>query len=183
MPALRLWHCLGKTAPISKTKCNLFRIWGSFSLWYADRFGGSIKLSKNGQPLVHYKINKYDLKHLVRGMQECAKLHLAAGASKIYPLHNDADEVTAANTTPEKLVELIAKKPWKTNRFGMYSAHQMSTCRMGGSADRHPCKPSGETREVRNLYVADASVFPHCSGANPMLSIQAIAYYIAQNLV
>jgi len=54
----------------------------------------------------------------------------------------------------------------------------MGTCRMGGDKDA-PVQPNGETREVRNLFVADGSLFPSASGVNPMLSIQALGYYVS----
>ena len=58
----------------------------------------------------------------------------------------------------------------------------MSTCRMGGDAATHPLKPNGETVEVQNLFVADGSAFPACSGVNPMLTIMALAHFTAQGL-
>jgi choline dehydrogenase-like flavoprotein len=36
----------------------------------------------------------------------------------------------------------------------------------------------GETYEIRNLYVADASAMPSATGVNPMISIMATAHYI-----
>jgi choline dehydrogenase-like flavoprotein len=53
---------------------------------------------------------------------------------------------------------------------------------MGGNSATHPIGPNGETREVKNLFVADASAFPACSGVNPMLTIMALAHYTAQQL-
>jgi choline dehydrogenase-like flavoprotein len=58
----------------------------------------------------------------------------------------------------------------------------MSTCRLGGQAATHPLRPSGETVEVQGLYVADGAAFPACSGVNPMLTIMALAHYLAQGL-
>ena len=71
---------------------------------------------------------------------------------------------------------------WKPTQFGLYSAHQMSTCRMGGDAATHPLKLNGETVEVQNLFVADGSAFPACSGVNPMLTIMALAHFTAQGM-
>jgi choline dehydrogenase-like flavoprotein len=81
--------------------------------------------------------------------------------------------------------EVLARLPhlsWRPNQFGLYSAHQMSTCRLGGHAPTHPVRPNGETVEVRDLFVADGSAFPACSGVNPMLTIMALAHYTAQGL-
>jgi len=53
---------------------------------------------------------------------------------------------------------------------------------MGGDAATHPLKLNGETVEVQNLFVADGSAFPACSGVNPMLTIMALAHFTAQGL-
>ena len=36
--------------------------------------------------------------------------------------------------------------------------------------------------QVSNLYVADASIFPTATGVNPMITVEAMSYMIAQGL-
>lgn len=153
----------------------------SFIVLTRDKFGGQVKLSKAGQPLVHYRLNPYDKAHLLHGLQQSFRIHAAAGAHTIKLLHNEGDTWQKGDSL-EKFLPRIPKKSWAPNRFVLFSAHQMGTCRMGGGNRRHPLKPTGESREVDNLYVADASAFPRCSGVNPMLSIQAMAWYIAKGM-
>ncbi len=43
-------------------------------------------------------------------------------------------------------------------------------------------KRTGETREARNLFVADGSLFPSASGANPMLGIMNLARFVAEQI-
>lgn len=62
------------------------------------------------------------------------------------------------------------------------SAHQMGTCRMGASASRGVVGPDGAAWEARDLYVADASVFPSASGVNPMITNMAIADWVARGV-
>lgn len=50
---------------------------------------------------------------------------------------------------------------------------------MGVSPKTSVVKPTGETWEVKNLYVADASVFPTATGVNPMVTVEAVALHIA----
>jgi choline dehydrogenase-like flavoprotein len=40
--------------------------------------------------------------------------------------------------------------------------------------------PQGESWDVRNLFVADASAFPTASGVNPMITVMALAHQTAQ---
>jgi choline dehydrogenase-like flavoprotein len=54
---------------------------------------------------------------------------------------------------------------------------------MGISPNNSVVKPTGETWEVKNLYVADASVFPTSSGVNPMVTTETIALHIADCII
>ena len=36
--------------------------------------------------------------------------------------------------------------------------------------------------QVSNLYVADASIFPTATGVNPMVTVEAMSYMVAQGL-
>ncbi len=154
-----------------------------FIVLVRDKFGGQIKLDRQGQPQIHYRLHPYDRQHLVRGMQEAAKIHHAAGAQEIAILHRAPLRYLDGQGDFADFIAAIPQHNWGRLHFGLYSAHQMGTCRMGGSNRLHPLQPNGETREAKGLYVADASAFPSASGANPMLSIQALAYYVARQIL
>lgn len=61
------------------------------------------------------------------------------------------------------------------------SWHQMGSCRMGRSSDA-AVNSFGEVHGIQNAFVADGSLFPTSSGVNPMLSIAALAYQVAQQV-
>jgi choline dehydrogenase-like flavoprotein len=67
-------------------------------------------------------------------------------------------------------------------RIALGSFHIMGTARMGGSPAISVCDPTGQTWDVRDLYVFDGSAFPTASGVNPQISIQSIAHMGAQGL-
>ncbi|MFT5764718.1 MAG: choline dehydrogenase-like flavoprotein [Saprospiraceae bacterium] len=150
-----------------------------FIILTRDKYGGKIKLDKKGQPLIHYRLHDYDKNHLIQGMQKAVELHHKKGARKINVSHNQPLIFERERDEINFMLSEIPRRKWDPNYFGLFSAHQMGTCRMGGSDKKHPVKPTGETREVKNLFVADGSAFPSASGANPMLSIQALAYHVA----
>lgn len=54
---------------------------------------------------------------------------------------------------------------------------------MGVTPKNSAVQPTGETWEVKNLYVADGSVFPTSVGVNPMVTIEAVALHIARNII
>lgn len=155
---------------------------GSFIVLTRDKYAGHVTLSRQKRPLIHYTLRDYDRKHLQRGMQEAIRLHAAAGAEEVLMLHNEMESFNPKTDDLEGFVELVKKKKWSPNRFMVFSAHQMGTCRMGGEKHRHPIRPDGESWEVKGLYVTDASLFPESSGVNPMLSIQALSQYVAEQM-
>lgn len=155
-----------------------------FIVLVRDREGGSVSVDKHGFPRLRYKPSKFDMAHLLRGMQEAARIHCAAGAEEVifphYALYRMACNEDEANR--ESFLQSIPSWGWKPNQYALFSAHQMGTARMGGNAKTHPVAPNGETREVKNLFVADASLFPAASGVNPMLTIMTLAHLVAQGL-
>jgi choline dehydrogenase-like flavoprotein len=147
-----------------------------------DRFGGRVTVGKkSGQPIIDYQLHPYDRKHLLQGMQACVRLHAQHEVERITVLHNQPLHFNPKKDNLEAILLQMMQKKWDKNRFGLFSAHQMGTCRMGGLAD-YPVQPNGETREVKGLFVADTSLFPAASGTNPMLSVQALASWVARHV-
>jgi choline dehydrogenase-like flavoprotein len=54
---------------------------------------------------------------------------------------------------------------------------------MGKSPQKSVTKVTGETWEVENLYVGDASLFMTASGVDPMLTVETLAYGVARNII
>ena len=59
----------------------------------------------------------------------------------------------------------------------------MGTCRMGADRARSVCDPVGAVYGLQGAYVADASLFPRSSGVNPMITIMALAQYVATRMI
>lgn len=53
---------------------------------------------------------------------------------------------------------------------------------MGATPADGPLRESGETWECDGLFVADASVLPTALGINPMITIEAVSYVIAEQV-
>jgi len=157
---------------------------GSFIVLTRDRDGGRVRTDRQGAPLVDYQLSGFDKKSLLTGIRAAVDIHVAAGAHTVYLPHGTLPILRAKGGVVQNpaLLAALPRLPWQPNRYGLYSAHQMSTCRLGGRRATHPLRPSGETVEVQGLYVADGSAFPACSGVNPMLTIMALAHYTAQGL-
>ncbi|ORX96184.1 long-chain fatty alcohol dehydrogenase [Basidiobolus meristosporus CBS 931.73] len=151
------------------------------------------------KPCVEFSLGKFDAESGVDGIEAVVKILIAAGAKKVEvpfpgmkPFVAEHTEVPSGDDSVFPNVEL--KDPAKLTQFldeirrtkakqlspMVGSAHQMGTCRMGTSSKVSVVNPKGETWETKGLYVADASVFPTPSGVNPMITIQSVAYSIAE---
>ncbi len=63
------------------------------------------------------------------------------------------------------------------------STHQLGSCRMGKDPASSVTDPSGRVHSVPNVYIADGSLLVNPGGANPSLTIQALAYHVAAAIV
>lgn len=159
-----------------------------------DKFSGRVSMGKDGQPRVDYRLHPYDARHLMRGMIESLRILEAAGALELasshakrlvyYPQGGKRAPYPAENTygSFEAYLKAVEAEGLRSNTFALFSAHQMSSCRIAGDSGRGALSPTGETYAVKNLYVADASALPTASGVNPMITIMGTAHYIAQQI-
>jgi choline dehydrogenase-like flavoprotein len=148
-----------------------------------DREGGTVSVDERGQPVLDYTVSAYDGRHMIRGAQEAARLHAAAGAHTVAGPYNNLPAISLRKEpTVEDYVQRFPALDVIKNDMVLFSAHQMSSCRMGGNRRIAPVAPNGETYEVKNLYVSDASALPTATGVNPMISIMALAHRTSQIL-
>ena len=82
----------------------------------------------------------------------------------------------------ERFLGEIARRGIAPNRLPLFSAHQMGTCRLGAAPATSVADPYGQVHGIKGLFVADASGFPSASGVNPMLTVMALAYRVAQRI-
>jgi choline dehydrogenase-like flavoprotein len=68
------------------------------------------------------------------------------------------------------------------NKGNINYGHPMGGCAMGAS-ERFAVTPDGRLRSTKNVYIADASVFPVSGDTNPSLTIAAIALHTADRLL
>lgn len=144
-----------------------------FSLHYVmvkDQPQGRISVSKNGVISVHYRLHERDKRSLREGMELSARIFFSAGAKKVHLNHVDAPPLES-----EKQIRRIGRLRMEANRMVLFSAHQLSSCRMGTSAKTSVTNSYGQLHGMENLYIADASLFPTSLGHNPQLTIMALA--------
>jgi choline dehydrogenase-like flavoprotein len=148
-----------------------------------DRFGGQVTLSRTGLPVIRYQVSRYDQRHMRRGVEAAARVLLAAGAVDIFSTQNRPVQMEVGKgESLEDWLARVDRVGYGANQTLYVTFHQMGTCRMGCRATTSVVGGSGETHEVKNLFVADASLFPTATGVNPMITVAALAHYVAQQI-
>jgi len=136
----------------------------------SDETRGRVRLGLLGRPLITYQMLPEDVKKGVKAIAYTAEIFFAAGAKKIYPTVSWMPEMNS----PRQVRELLSGRV-KGPDLEFMAFHPMGTCRMGADRRDSVVDPYGESWEIKNLFVCDASIFPSCLGVNPMESIMAFA--------
>ncbi len=137
--------------------------------------GGQVRLRDDGTPLLDYPLDDVIWDGARRALLSMAEIQFAAGARKVYAVHEQCsgwDSWAAAK-------EGIARLPLRPLALRLVSAHVMGGCAMGGDAARSVVDGRGRHHQLGNLTVADGSLFPTSIGANPQQSVYGI---VARNI-
>jgi choline dehydrogenase-like flavoprotein len=151
-----------------------------------DKGEGSVTIDRAGEPVVDYAVSAYDRKHILHGLRQGTRIHLAAGAERVISLQNKPTDLRRSGQEAiqrQRLREfdrLIERRGLRSNQIVMFSAHQMGTCRMGANPKTSVTDEHQQVHGVKGLFVCDSSVFPTACGVNPMLSIMALAHKASQ---
>lgn len=143
-----------------------------------DTTSGRVSLNRDGTPRIVYRLNREDKAVLVEGAINAARLLIAAGATEILMPYTQHVRIKT-----EADLAGIHRRGIVPNDVMLASSHPQGTLRMGEDAATSVVTFSGEARDVRNLFVADASLFPTSIGVPPMLTIAALADYVAHQIV
>jgi choline dehydrogenase-like flavoprotein len=162
----------------------------SFIVLTRDTGEGSVTVDAQGDPVIAYWPNETDRGHLTRGLQELTRIILAGGGTGVVQMFQPKLMLEAEDGRPGAVPEArlkaflaeIERRGIERNRVIVGTAHQMGTCRLGGSERTAVANPDGEVYGVKGLYIGDASAFPSASGVNPMLTIYGLTYRTAQRV-
>ena len=161
-----------------------------------DQSEGTIRVGLDGKPSISYEINEEDEQSMVIGILGTLEILLAAGSDYIFTGHNNDVGLNAKDVQMEckdimdrikhkKVIQYMQKvkdRGLGKHRIGMFSAHQMGSCRMGISSEVSAVDENGELWECDDLFVLDASIFPSASGANPMMTVYTLSHMLSSRL-
>ena len=145
-----------------------------------DRGHGRVTVDAAGNPVVAYPLtDELDIRNFRRGLAELIRLHEAAGAERIISIGRTAPTWERGDDL-EAFIDAVTTHSLAPREFGVFTAHQMGSCRMGNDPQTSVANPSGELHDTKGVWIGDASAFPTASGVNPMVTIMALAHRTAQ---
>ena len=174
LPGLALATLPG-TGPAVKENLARYKHLASVGLFVSDTSRGRVlrMAGGRGEPLVVYNLNRQDAARLLRGIAIAAEVFLEAGAKAVFPGLRGAGAVASRRDLEQlRRGPPLAGGPAALAPTGF---HPMGTCRMGSDPASTVVDQYGRLHGLRNLFVADASVFPSCLGVNPQVTIMAVA--------
>jgi choline dehydrogenase-like flavoprotein len=159
-----------------KNKMMIWRHTASVIVLTRDKDSeGTIWVDKEGKTRFDWKFGEFDSCSMIKGMEAGIKILLAAGAKEVYTTQRDHPESFKrdSNMSAEQVFESEEYKSYiskmkkvgaKQAKLSIFSAHQMGTCRMANDAKNGVVDSHGRMHGLKNVYIADASVFPTSSG-------------------
>ncbi len=151
---------------------------GLFAAMVKDTTRGRLIPRPGGQFALFYQINREDLRRMQLGNILISEIAFAAGAKKVFTFIAGHTELRG-----RKDVERLRESRIGAMDYLALSAwHPMGTCRMGSDPSWSVVNHTGETWDVPNLFISDASTFPTALGVNPQLTIMVQALRIAGHI-
>jgi choline dehydrogenase-like flavoprotein len=147
-----------------------------------DRGHGSVTIDAAGSAVIHYELtDEVDVRVAQRSIEAQVRLHAAGGAQEIVPFAATTIRWHAGDDL-DKFIATMQRIPLGAGGHKLFSAHQMSSCRMGSDPATSVANPSGELHDTPGVWVGDASALPTATGVNPMISTMAMAHRTAETI-
>jgi len=149
-----------------------------------DRDPGHVVTGRDGRPRVHYELSPFDQRHVRVGLRNAAQLLAQQGATELFSVQQPPARVKPGQPGwLDAFQRDMDARGYDRCRMALITFHQMASCTMGKDRGASVVGETGESHDVKDLYVADASAFVTSSGVNPMITIMALADHIARGML
>jgi choline dehydrogenase-like flavoprotein len=115
--------------------------------------GGEIAIDKKGKLSVTKKLTQQDIARRNAGLETIKNIFHAQGAKE------------------------IIESPYY---FGL---HLMGGCSIGTKPENSVVDPDFKVHGLKNIHIADTSIYPGAPGINPSLSAMAFSMKLSENLI
>jgi len=154
-------------------------------IWFLrDKGYGQITIDKAGNSLPVYQLaDETDQKNFRHAAAEAIRIHEAAGAQEIMVSLAHQQLIWKRGQNLESYIGTVTEQPLLDGAQPMISAHQLCSCRMGKDPATSVADTNGELRDVKGVWIGDGSACPTSLGANPMVTIMALAGRTADKMI
>jgi choline dehydrogenase-like flavoprotein len=149
---------------------------GSIGVHLSDESAGRVGLGSRGSLRASYALTRDDTRRLTFGIARAAEIHFAAGATEVYP------NIPSVGVLKPGDLPAFEAKTFKPSELRLEAFHPMGTARIAADPRQGACAPDGSVHGTRDLYVADASLFPTSVGVNPMMTVIAFAKHVSREV-
>jgi len=141
----------------------------SFGFMVTDEGRGWIRWLPKGEPIIYYSIQRKEVAKFIKGIRFLSKVFLKAGARKVFTGLHRLPVITS------ETFDSFDSFSFCRTDLQLAAFHPLGTCRMGSDASQSVVNSVGEIHTLKNLFIADGSVFPSPLGVNPQETIMAFA--------
>jgi hypothetical protein len=154
-------------------------------IWFLrDRGSGEVTIDPVGNSVSFYELNdEVDQKNFRHATAEAIRIHEAAGAEQVLISMARNQFVWQRGQDLEEFIYFIMQQPLLHGAQPIISAHQLCSCRMGKDPTTSVANTDGELHDVKGVWIGDASACPTALGANPMITIMALAERTADKMM
>jgi choline dehydrogenase-like flavoprotein len=153
-------------------------------IWFLREKGhGQITIDRAGNSVATYQLSdETDQKNFRQATAEAIRIHEAAGAQEILFSLAHRQLTWKRGQSLQDFIQTVMKQPLLNGAQPIISAHQLSTCRMGRDPATSVANTDGEMHDVKGVWIGDGSACPTSLGANPMITIMALAARTADKM-
>jgi choline dehydrogenase-like flavoprotein len=154
-----------------------YRHLATFGFMLQDKSRGEVRSGPGGMPVIFYNQSAEDTARMQRGLAIMCEVFLRAGAARVLPMIVGCDEVSS-----QADLDKLRTMKLRGGDFEVTAFHPLGTCRMGTDPERSCLGPDLEAHDTAGLYVTDGSAIPSSLGANPQMTIMALALRTAEKI-
>lgn len=137
-----------------------------------------VTVDKAGNTIVHYTFSEKSKNAFVDAIRASTRIFLAAGTRRVHAPSTDRFFIYPQDSN--RIDDIIHRRYFKPGKTSIAAAHLMGGCRMGQDKNNSVTDIWGRVHGKKNIYVADASLFPRAAEVNPYLTIMALADRVAE---
>ena len=152
---------------------------GYFGFMVRDSSRGRVSAGPHSDiPFIRYVMNRQDQALFNRGLLLLAKMHLRAGAEYVHlPGYREVPRIYN-----ERELHKLFERPPKPWQLTITAYHPLGTARVAAGPEQGVCDADHRVFGWSGLYVMDGSSVPTSLGANPQVTIMAMALKAANHL-